>query len=186
MIPKTPKGRPEITDHGFFVNDNIRAREVRLIGDDGSNLGVVTIEQALKMAEQRGLDLVQISESATQAVVKVMDFGKFLYERKKQLTDAKKNQKIIQIKELKMRPRIDDGDYNIRINQAAEFLKDGKRVKFTLQFRGREIPMMDKLGTVLFERIERDLAAREIGGIVSEKDSKGGQLWAKIFYLKEK
>ena len=186
MIPKVSKGRVEVSDHGFFVNDKIKAREVRLITDDGSNVGLVVLDQALKMAQQKGLDLVQISENAAQVVVKIMDFGKFLYERKKQLNDAKKNQKVIQIKELKLRPRIEDGDYNIRIKQAADFFSDGKRVKFTLQFRGREIPMMDKLGTILFERIEKDLTAMDIGAIMSEKDSKGGQLWSKIFYLKEK
>ncbi len=186
VIPKSPKGRPEVSDHGFFINDRIKAREVRLITDDGSNIGLVSLDQALRMAQQKGLDLVQISENAAQVVVKIMDFGKFLYERKKQLNDAKKNQKVIQIKELKLRPRIEEGDYKIRIKQAGEFFSDGKRVKFTLQFRGREIPMMDKLGTALFERIEKDLATLDLGAIVSEKDSKGGQLWSKIFYLKEK
>ncbi len=186
MIPKTPKGRPEVTDHGFLVNEKIKIREVRLIDESGENLGIVATDQAIKMAQVKGLDLVQISESATQAVVKIMDFGKFLYERKKQLAEAKKNQKVIQVKELKLRPRIEEGDYRIRVRQAAEFLTDGKRVKFTLQFRGREIPMMDKLGTVLFDRLEKDLNEMQIGGVLSEKDSKGGQLWSKIFYLKEK
>lgn len=180
-------GKTGIPDQGYFINKRIKAREVRFIAEDGENRGVISLEEALNHASERGLDLVQMGDGGGEApIVKVMDFGKFLYEKKKQQNAAKKNQKIIQVKELKFRPRIDEGDYRLRINKAADFLKSGKRVKFTVQFRGREIPMMSKLGGALFARIQEDLEALQLGALVAEKESRGVPIWSKVFYLRDK
>ena len=103
---------------------------------------------------------------------------------KKQQNEAKKHQKVIQIKELKMRPHIGEGDYLIKMNKAVEFLRDGKRVKFTLQFRGREGAMMNELAPQLFIRIKKNLDDHQLGTLLEEAESRGGPFWSKIFYLK--
>lgn len=174
-----------VPNSGHFINEQIRANEVRVITDDGQNLGLVSCQEALRLAEEAGLDLVQISEGDSGTVTaKIMDFGKFLYEKKIQTKEAKKHQKIIQIKELKMRPGIEDMDFKIRINQAIQFLKDGKRVKFTLQFKGRQVASMEPVGLKLFERIKNCLQEAELTNLVEEKESRGVPFWSKIFYLK--
>ena len=170
---------------GHFINDQIRANEVRVITDDGQNLGVMSCAEALARAEEAGFDLVQISEGDSGTVTaKIMDFGKFLYEKKAQTKEAKKHQKIIQIKELKMRPGIEEMDFKIRINQAIQFLKDGKRVKFTLQFIGRQVASMEATGLKLFERIKNCLHEAQLTNLIEEKESRGVPFWSKIFYLK--
>lgn len=187
MNNKTTKGKP-IPNSGYFINDQIRAEQVRVITEDGKNVGVLSRRDALSMALESSVDLVQIGDTDDNSLVtaKLMDFGKFLYEKKKQQNEAKKHQKVIQIKEVKLRPHIGDQDYAIKINQAARFLTDGMRVKFTLQFRGRENAMVEDLGPRVFERIHKDLTARELGTLIDEKESRGGPLWSKIYYLKEK
>ena len=170
---------------GHFINDQIRASEVRVITDEGQNLGVLSLNEALRLAEEAGLDLVQISEGDSGTVTaKIMDFGKFLYEKKAQTKEAKKHQKIIQIKELKLRPGIEEMDFKIRINQAIQFLKDGKRVKFTLQFKGRQVTSMEPVGLKMFERIRGCLLEAGITNLLEEKESRGVPFWSKIFYLK--
>ena len=174
-----------VPNSGHFINEQIRANEIRAINDDGQNLGVMSCAQALHLAEEAGQDLVQISEGDTGTVTaKIMDFGKFLYEKKAQTKEAKKHQKIIQIKELKMRPSIEDMDFKIRINQAIQFLKDGKRVKFTLQFKGRQVATMEPVGLKLFERIKTCLHEAQLTNLLEEKESRGVPFWSKIFYLK--
>ncbi len=168
------------------VNEQIRAERVMVIDGQGQSLGVLPRFQAIARAQEAGLDLVQVGEKDGVPITKLMDYGKFLYAKKKQLSDAKKNQKIILVKEIKIRPNIGDQDYKTKINQAAEFFLDGNKVKFTLQFRGREATMLDELGHKLFARISRDLAERNVGTLVEEKDSRGGTLWSKIFYVKGK
>ena len=170
----------------YFVNEQIRADKLLVIREGGENVGVVSRAQALQLAEQSGLDLVQVGEKDEMIVAKIMDFGKFLYEKKKQLSDSKKHQKIIQVKEIKIRPNIGEQDFSTKLTQAAHFFAEGKKVKFTLQFKGREVTMMDDLGAKIFNRIGQFLAERQIGPLIEEKDAKGGIYWSKIYFLKEK
>ncbi len=170
----------------YFVNEQIRADRIMVVDQHGQSLGLIPRFQALMKAEEAGLDLVQVGEKDGAPVTKLMDFGKFLYAKKKQLADAKKNQKVVVIKELKMRPQIGEQDYITKLNQAVQFFKDGNKVKFTLQFRGREATMIEDIGPKLFARIMRDLAAKEVGSLVEEKDARSGSFWSKIFYVKGK
>jgi translation initiation factor IF-3 len=172
--------------HKYHVNEEIRADSMLVINHVGENLGVLSKYKALSAAEEAGLDLVQVGEKDGQIIAKIMDFGKFLYMKKKQLADAKKHQVIIQIKEIKIRPQIEEQDYKTKLNHAEKFFKEGKKVKFTLQFKGREVTMMEDLGTKLFARITNDLAARDLGVLVEEKEGRSGSLWSKIYGLKEK
>ena len=174
--------------HKHLVNAGIKVLQLRVISSTGENLGVLSRAAALQRAEEEGLDLVQVSGEATDVVIaKIMDFGKFLYEKKKQDVKSKKHQKVIQIKELKLRPYIEEQDYKIKIKQAAQFLEDGKRVKFTLQFRrGRELINMNALGTALFAKIDAELAQLSLGVILEEKEQRGRILWSKVYYLKGK
>lgn len=171
-------------DKRFLVNEQIKDNKIRLIIETGENIGVVTRREALDRAEQVGLDLVKIGEQDSVTIAKLMDFGKHLYLKKKQQAQAKKKQKIIQIKEIKMRPNIGDQDYEVKFNRAVKFLQDGKRVKFTLQFRGREMIMMKDIGPKFFERIHRDLEGRELGTLIAEKEQRGRPFWSKIYYIK--
>lgn len=174
--------------HKHMINGAIRAQEMRLITSDGQNIGVISRTEALERAQEEGLDLVLISPADAETVVaKIMDFGKFLYEKKKQDNKAKKQQKVIQIKELKFRPNIGDQDYRIKLKRAEEFLTTGKRVKFTLQFRrGRELATMLQVGMAMFERITADLDALALGSLVEEKEQRGRVMWSKVYYLKGK
>lgn len=187
MIPKTAKDNKTARDtsiHKFPVNEFIKADKIMVINAEGENLGVLSKSQALMRAQEAGLDLVQVGEKDSTIIAKIMDFGKFLYEKKKQMGEAKKHQKVILIKEIKFRPNIGDQDYLTKLNHAAQFLIEGKKVKFTLQFKGREITMMDDLGSKFFERISRDLAQRNVGTLVEEKDNRSGAFWSKIYYVK--
>jgi translation initiation factor IF-3 len=138
------------------VNDRIRAPEIRLIGADGSNVGVVSPEQAMRLAEEEGLDLVEISPNATPPVCKIMDFGKFKYEQQKRESEAKKKQKIIEVKEVKFRPNTDTHDYDVKMRNVMKFLEKGDKVKVTLRFRGREMAHQN-LGRDLLERVAADV-----------------------------
>ncbi len=168
----------------YIVNEQVRAETLLVITDDGENLGVLSRSRALAAAQEASLDLVQVGEKDNMVVAKIMDFGKFLYAKKKQLSDSKKHQKIVQIKEIKMRPNIGDQDYRTKLNQAVEFFSEGKKVKFTLQFKGREITMMDDLGFRFFARITNDLSQRDVGALVEEKDSRAGSFWSKIYFVR--
>ncbi len=129
---------------------------MRLISGKGEQLGVVSIKEALAMAEEQDVDLVEISPTAKPPVCKLMDFGKYKYEQSKKRDEAKKKQKQVQIKEIKFRPGTDDGDYNIKMRKIREFLEDGDKVKITLRFRGREMAHQE-LGAQLLERIKTEL-----------------------------
>ena len=170
----------------YCINEQIRSEKIIVITQNGDNLGATPRMRALQLAEEAGLDLVQVGENDGLPVTKIMNFGKFLYEKKKQLSDAKKHQKVIQLKEIKIRPNIGDQDFNTKLNQAEQFFKDGNKVKFTLQFRGREISMMEDLGKKVFTRITNDLTEKNVGTLVEEKESRGGSLWSKIYFLKGK
>lgn len=121
------------------VNDRIDSREVRLVDADGEMVGVVPIREALARAAESGLDLVEISPNAVPPVCKILDYGKFKYEAQKRANAARKKQRIIEVKEIKMRPGIDDNDYNIKMKKVRSFLDEGDKVKVTMRFRGREM-----------------------------------------------
>ena len=121
------------------LNDEIQDKEIRLIGADGAQLGIVSAEEANAMADEQGLDLVKISPNATPPVCKIMDYSKFCYDQKKREKDARKNQKVVEIKEIRMSPSIDTNDLNTKIKAAMKFLGDGNRVKVSVRFRGREM-----------------------------------------------
>lgn len=125
---------------------------MRVISDEGGQLGVLPIAEALKKAEELGVDLVEISPEAQPPVCKLIDYGKFLYQKEKKLKEARKKQKVIEIKEMKFRPKIDDHDFNYRIEQIKEFLLEGDKVKITIRFRGREL-VHSQLGFDLMNRI---------------------------------
>jgi translation initiation factor IF-3 len=121
------------------VNHRIRVPEVRVVLDDGSQLGVMPTSEALKAAEQRGLDLVEVNPKSMPPVCKILDFGKYKYEEKKRASEAKRKQTIVELKEVKLRPKTDDHDLQVKVRSARRFLESGNKVKFTVRFRGREI-----------------------------------------------
>ncbi|GEO81054.1 translation initiation factor IF-3 [Pararhodospirillum oryzae] len=142
---------------GPRANREIRIPEVRLIDENGENVGVVPTREALFRAESAGLDLVEISPNADPPVCKILDLGKFKYEAQKKKNEAKKKQKVIEIKEIKIRPNIDDHDYDVKMRAARKFLEDGDKVKVTLRFRGREMAHQD-IGMGVLKRVSDDVA----------------------------
>ena len=139
------------------VNDRIRVREVRVIDEEGQQLGIMPPQQAIQMARDRGLDLVEVAPQANPPVCRIIDFGKYLYEQKKRAHEAKKKQVVIEVKEIKFRPATDEHDYNFKMKHAQEILKGGNKVKATVRFRGREITHKE-LGAQLLDRLSEDLA----------------------------
>ena len=137
------------------MNDRIRVPEIRLIGADGENIGVVPPSRGIQLAEEVGLDLVEISPNATPPVCKIMDVGKFKYEQQKREAEARKNQKIIEIKEIKFRPGTDKHDYDVKMRSVLKFLGEGDKVKVTLRFRGRELAHPE-LGMKLLQQVKAD------------------------------
>ena len=125
------------------LNEEIRDKEIRLIGADGAQLGIVSAAQANAMAEEQGMDLVKISPNAVPPVCKIMDYSKFCYDQKKREKDARKNQRVVEIKEIRMSPSIDTNDFNTKVKAAQKFLADGNRVKVSVRFRGREMAHTD-------------------------------------------
>jgi translation initiation factor IF-3 len=138
------------------INANIREKEVRLIDHEGNNVGVVPTGKALEMAEEAGLDLVEVATGAAPHVCKIMDYGHYKFEQAKRQKEAKKKQKVIVVKEIKMRPRTDEHDYEFKVNHARDFLEQGCKVKFTIMYRGRELAYKDR-GRSVLDRIEEDL-----------------------------
>ncbi|WP_341764648.1 translation initiation factor IF-3 [Candidatus Tisiphia endosymbiont of Beris chalybata] len=138
------------------ANREIRASQVRLVDENGEMLGIVSIRDALERAEKANLDLVEISPNAEPPVCKILDFGKYKYENKKRIHDAKKKQKAIVLKEMKFKPNISQGDFEIKLRKIKDFLKEGDKVKISLWFKGREIIHND-IGMKLFARITLDL-----------------------------
>lgn len=126
----------------LFINEQIRDREIRLIGENGEQLGIMSSREALKLAEEAGLDLVKIAPTAKPPVCKIVDYGKYRYELARREKDAKKKQKVIEVKEIRMSPNIDTNDLNTKVSAARKFLEKGNRVKITLRFRGREMAHM--------------------------------------------
>ncbi|QYK43486.1 MAG: translation initiation factor IF-3 [Paracoccaceae bacterium] len=155
-MARRPHNAPPQRESGPRVNDRIRGGEIRLIGADGENVGVVTPARALAMAEEAGLDLVEISPTAVPPVCKIMDYGKFKYEQQKREAEARKKQHIIEIKEIKFRPGTDTHDYDVKMRSVMKFLEEGDKVKVTLRFRGREMAHQ-QLGLDLLNRVAADV-----------------------------
>ncbi|MEY3730186.1 MAG: hypothetical protein RLZZ57_942, partial [Pseudomonadota bacterium] len=138
------------------INDEIRVPQVRLIDDAGEMIGIMSAREALIRAYDVGLDLVEISPNAVPPVCKILDYGKYKYEQQKKANEARKKQKVVEIKEIKVRPNIDDHDYEVKMKQMKNFIGEGDKVKVTLRFRGREMAHQE-LGVKVLERIRGDL-----------------------------
>ncbi|HEB99476.1 MAG TPA: translation initiation factor IF-3 [Thiotrichales bacterium] len=157
----------------YRVNDRILAPEVRVIDENGEQIGILPIEEALERAAEAELDLVEISPNAEPPVCRIMDYGKFMFEQNKKQQSAKKKQKQVQVKEIKFRPGTDIGDYRVKLRNLIRFLQDGDRVKVTLRFRGREMAHQE-LGRELLERVKNDLA--EYGTVEQFPKMEGRQM----------
>nr|WP_207186984.1 translation initiation factor IF-3 [Rhodovulum imhoffii] len=172
-IARRPHNAPPTRDTGPRINERIRAPEIRLIGADGENIGLVSPTHAMELASQAGLDLVEISPNATPPVCKIMDFGKFKYEQQKRESEARKKQKVIEVKEVKFRPNTDTHDYDVKMRNVVKFLEKGDKVKVTLRFRGREMAHQG-LGRELLERVAEDV--KEIGKVENMPKMEGRQM----------
>src|SRR5271167_3689370 len=142
---------------GPRINEEIRAKEVQLIDSNGDNKGVVDFQAAISMAEAAGLDLVEISPNTTPPVCKILDFGKYKFQAQKKAAEARKKQKVVEVKEIKLRPMIDDHDYDVKMRSMQRFFEEGDKVKVTLRFRGREMAHQD-LGVKLLDRVRDELS----------------------------
>ena len=140
---------------GPRINEEIRVREVHLIDRDGTNKGTVSISDALAAAQEAGLDLVEISPNAAPPIVKILDYGKYKYQEQKKAAEARKKQKVVEVKELKYRPMIDDHDYHVKMRAMERFFEEGDKVKITLRFRGRELAHPE-LGMKLLQKVKAD------------------------------
>ena len=178
-------------DVGPLINERIRFDKVQLITQDGENRGVVSRQDALNAAREVGLDLVIIAQSGNLGVpvAKVLDHGKLQYEKKKQQGEAKKKQQVIQVKEIKLRPKIAAHDFQTKMNMGIRFLQEGKHVKITLQFRGREIESRGNVGEQLFKKIDAAFEVADFGGkALTKKDEAtvlGPSIWSRIYSLKK-
>ncbi|OWU78345.1 translation initiation factor IF-3 [Loktanella sp. 22II-4b] len=172
-MARRPHNAPPVRETGPRVNERIRAPEIRLIGAEGENLGVVTPSRAMELAEDAGLDLVEISPNAAPPVCKIMDFGKFKYEQQKRESEARKKQKTIEVKEVKFRPNTDTHDYEVKMRNVFRFLEAGDKVKITLRFRGREMAHQN-LGRELLERVAEDV--KELGKVENMPKMEGRQM----------
>lgn len=148
---------PPRRDDGPRVNNQIRVDRVRLIDENGEQVGVVPVREALQRADAAGLDLVEISPNADPPVCKILDYGKYKYEQQKKAAEARKKQKTVDIKEIKLRPTIEKHDYEVKLRNAQRFLEEGDKVKVTMRFRGRELSHQE-LGMNVLRRMKDDLA----------------------------
>lgn len=146
-----------ISKENLRINEEIRVREVRVTTAEGEQLGIMQVRDALQMAIEQNLDLVEVAPTARPPVCRIMDYGKFKYEQQKRDKEAKKKQKIVTIKEVKLRPNIEDHDFDVKKKNALRFLEDGDKVKVTIMFRGRELSHPE-LGRVLLVRMAKELA----------------------------
>ena len=164
---------PPVQKDGPRVNEEIRVREVQLIDQTGHNHGPTPIQAELDMAQAAGLDLVEIAPNSSPPVCKILDYGKYKYQAQKKAAEARKNQKIIEIKEIKMRPNIDTHDYDVKMRSIRRFFEEGDKVKVTLRFRGREMAHTE-LGVDLLNRVKSDTI--EIAKVESEPRLEGRQM----------
>tara|TARA_B100000767_G_scaffold211649_1_gene198830 strand:- start:344 stop:889 length:546 start_codon:yes stop_codon:yes gene_type:complete len=158
---------------GPKANERIRALDVQVIGSNGGNLGILSLNKAIEIAKEEGLDLIEISPNANPPVCKIMDMGKYKYDLQKKANLAKKKQKIVALKEIKLRPGTDVHDYNFKIKNAKKFLVKGDKVKFTVKFKGREMQHIN-LGRDLMNRIIED--AKEVGKVETKPKFEGRQM----------
>lgn len=164
-------------------NDQIRAREVRLIGAESEQLGIVDRNEALQMAREAGLDLVEVAATAEPPVCRIMDYGRFKYENQKKKQEAKKRQTVIQIKEIKLRPKTDEHDYLTKVNHIKRFIEDGDRCKVTIFFRGREIVHKDR-GQTMLDRVVED--TKDVAKVEQEARAEGRTLFMMLTPLPKK
>ena len=158
---------------GPKANERIRALDVQVIGSNGGNLGTMPLNNAIELAKQEGLDLIEISPNANPPVCKIMDMGKYKYDLQKKANQAKKKQKIVSLKEIKLRPGTETHDYNFKIKNAKKFITKGDKVKFTVRFKGREMQHVD-LGKKLMDRIIEDV--KDIGKVETSPKFEGKQM----------
>jgi translation initiation factor IF-3 len=164
-------------------NDQIRVREVRLIGADGEQLGIIDRNEALSLAREAGLDLVEVAAAAVPPVCRIMDYGRFKYEAQKKKQEARKRQTIIQVKEIKLRPKTDEHDYLTKLGHIRRFIDDGDRCKVTIFFRGREIVHKDR-GQTMLDRVVED--TRDIAKVEQEPQAEGRTLHMLLASLPKK
>ncbi len=164
--------RPPRND-GPRINDEIKAQEVRVVGADGEMLGVLSVTEGVRLAEEAGLDLVEVSPNAEPPVCKILDYGKYKYEQQKKASEARKKQKIVEVKEVKIRPGIEDHDYKVKMRSARKFLENGDKVKVTMRFRGREMAHQN-IGFDLLKRMIEELS--DIGKVDLEPKMEGRQI----------
>ena len=172
-IARRPHNAPPSRETGPRINERINNPEIRLIGAEGENVGLVSPNRGIEMAEAVGLDLVEISPNANPPVCKIMDFGKFKYEQQKRESEARKKQKIIEVKEVKFRPGTDTNDYDVKMRNVYKFLANGDKVKITLRFRGREMAHLN-LGRELLERVAEDV--KDSGKVENMPKMEGRQM----------
>ena len=159
-----------ISKENLRINEEIRVREVRVTTAEGEQLGIMQVRDALQMAIEQNLDLVEVAPTARPPVCRIMDYGKFKYEQQKRDKEAKKKQKIVTIKEVKLRPNIEDHDFDVKKKNALRFLEDGDKVKVTIMFRGRELSHPE-LGRVVLVRMAKELA--EIANVARDPKLEG-------------
>jgi translation initiation factor IF-3 len=172
-IRRPMRALPVPVKEGPRVNRDIRVREVQLIDTDGENKGVVLTFDAIKLAEEQGLDLVEVAPNAQPPVCKIMDFGRFRFQEQKKSAEARKKQKTIEIKEIKLRPGIDKHDYDVKMRAMKTFFEEGDKVKVTLRFRGREMAHQD-LGMKVLDKVKADTV--DIAKVESEPNFEGRQV----------
>ncbi|MFO1172449.1 MAG: translation initiation factor IF-3 [Hyphomicrobiaceae bacterium] len=173
-MPRRPTtGTPERATDGPRINGAIRARVIQLITESGDNLGPTDRDEAIRRATEAGLDLVEIAPNSDPPVCKILDFGKYKYQAQKKAAEARKKQKVVEIKEIKMRPNIDDHDYGVKVKAIHRFFEEGDKVKITLRFRGREMAHTE-LGMDLMRRVKADF--ENVAKIESEPRYEGRQI----------
>ncbi|MDG4812224.1 translation initiation factor IF-3 [Hydrogenovibrio sp. 3SP14C1] len=183
MAVRRGRGRPQQPEAPKDnINGNISAKEVRLIDADGEQRGVVSIEEALDVAKEAELDLVEISAKSSPPVCRIMDYGKYVYQQQKKKHEAKKKQKQVQVKEVKFRPGTEQGDYDVKMRNLMKFLENGDRVKVTIWFRGREITHKE-LGMKMLERVRDDI--QEVATVEQMPKMEGRQLQMMVAPIKK-
>src|ERR1700724_989157 len=158
---------------GPRINEEIRSREIQLIDQTGNNIGVVEVRLALEKAQEAGLDLVEIAPNSVPPVCKLLDYGKYKFQAQKKAAEARKKQKVVEVKEIKLRPMIDDHDYEVKMRSMQRFFEEGDKVKVTLRFRGREMAHQE-LGTQLLNRVKED--ASKMAKVEMEPRFEGRQM----------
>lgn len=181
----SPSNRPRRNEpsDGVRRNEQIRAREVRVIGPESEQLGILSRNEAIAMAKEHGMDLVEVAATADPPVCRIMDYGRFKYEAQKKKQEAKKRQTVIQIKEIKLRPKTDDHDFDTKVKHVRRFLEDGDRCKVTIFFRGREIVHKDR-GMAVLERVIEE--TKDVGKVDQEPRTEGRTLQMMLAPLPKK